>query len=284
MVHVIIMAGGKGTRMKSDIPKVLHPVRGVPIINRVLLSVEPLCARPTLVVGYKADDVIAATGGKDGKYSYARQKEPLGTGHAVMSAKDLLSPRSDIKTIIVLNGDHPLIRTETIRDLAALHARNKATITLGTFRVPDYDGIHSIFNGWGRIIRNPDGRVEKIVEFKDASEAERAIREVNLNYYCFNAAWLWQNIDALEKNNAAGEYYLTDMVKIAKDQGRPVSTFEVKEFTECLGINTIEQLRMVEEAIDMSTPVSDNMSDKISAQMPAQKVVVRGEPRPVTKS
>ncbi len=246
MAHVIILAGGKGTRMKSELPKVLHQVKGIPIIKRLLKSVEPICATPTLVVGHKAADVIAAT---ENKYNYAEQKEQLGTGHAIMCAQDGLKDKKDIKTIIILPGDHPLITTGSMKSVEALHNEKNATITLGTLAVPDYEGINSVFTHYGRIIRDANGDVGKIVEFKDATDAEKATKEVNLSFYCFDAEWLWAHINDIKNENASKEFYLTDLIQIAKDQGKVVTAYPLNNVTECLGINTPDQLKMVEDAI-----------------------------------
>jgi UDP-N-acetylglucosamine diphosphorylase/glucosamine-1-phosphate N-acetyltransferase len=246
MAHIIILAGGKGTRMKSDTPKVLSVVKGTPIIHRLLESISSLCARPTIIVGYKADEVRAAT---QHAYQYVEQKEQLGTGHAILIAREeLLTQEGD--TIIVLPGDHPLVRAETLQNMLAFHNEQQAVVTLATTIAPDFNGEYSLFTNYGRVIRGVDSSVDKIVEYKDASEAERACREVNLSYYCFNAKWLWANIIKLHNHNAASEYYLTDMIKIAKDQGNIVAAFPIQNLVECLGINTPEQLRLVEEAIE----------------------------------
>ncbi len=245
MVHIIILAGGKGTRMKSDLPKVLHEIGGVPIIKRLLKNIAPLCPAPSIIVGHKADDVKNAT---EHEYHYIEQKEQLGTGHAIMCAKEELKDKN-LETVIILPGDHPLIQKETLEDLLALHAKSKAVVTLATTIAPHFEGDYSVFMHYGRIIRGADGTVDRIVEYKDATEEERASHEVNLSYYCFDADWLWQNIDLLKNKNAAKEYYLTDMVHIAKEQGKIVAAFPINALNECLGINTPEQLRMVEAAL-----------------------------------
>jgi bifunctional UDP-N-acetylglucosamine pyrophosphorylase / glucosamine-1-phosphate N-acetyltransferase len=245
MAHIIILAGGKGTRMKSELPKVLHPVKGRPIIERQLENIASICPDPTIIVGFKADEVKAAT---HNSYHYVEQKEQLGTGHAILCAREDLMDR-DIDTIIVLPGDHPLVQAQTLEYLLELHNHQQAAVTIGTTVVPHYEGEYTIFNNYGRVIRGHDGTVAKIVEYKDATEEERACREVNLSYYCFNAKWLWENITSLSNNNAAGEYYLTDMVKKAKDQNKVVAAYPIESITECLGINSPEQLRMVEASL-----------------------------------
>ncbi|MBX4198118.1 NTP transferase domain-containing protein [Candidatus Parcubacteria bacterium] len=245
MSHIIILAGGKGSRMQSNTHKVLHEVKGVPIISRLLQNISPICSTPTIIIGHKADEVREAT---HYAYSYVEQKEQRGTGHAVMCAREALKDKPD-ETIIILPGDHPLIEARTLWQLQSLHTLHNATVTLATKIVPHFEGIHSIFKHYGRVIRNKDGMVLKIVEYKDASAEERECLEVNLSYYCFNAQWLWQHITALSSHNAASEYYLTDMVKIATDQGLRVAAYPIQQMAECLGINTPEQLLMVEEAL-----------------------------------
>lgn len=244
--HVLILAGGKGSRMKSDLPKVLHPVKGIPIIHRLLSAVTAVCERPTLIVGHQKDDVIAAT---DGKYHYVEQREQLGTGHAVMCAKDELR-NAGIKALVVLPGDHPLVSEATVRKLVENHLASDAVVSLGTALVDRDDPRLLIFNNFGRIVRDAVGKVERIVEFKDATEDERNLNEFNLSYYCFDADWLWENLDKLGNANASKEYYLTDMIGIAKAQGRHVDSYAITNIPECLGVNTPEQLKMVEDAID----------------------------------
>ncbi len=246
MIQVIILAAGKGTRMKSDMPKVLHPVKGVPIVKRLIGNIASVCPRPTLIVGHKAEDVMKELGNG---YDYVVQKEQLGTGHAIKSAKDSLKDKKHIQSIIVLPGDHPLVTAETLTKLVKTQADMNAAVILATTVVPNFEGEYSVFQNYGRIIRGADGLVDRIVEYKDATEEERASKEVNLSYYCFDAQWLWSNIDLLKDNNVAKEFYLTDMIKIANDQGKNVAAFPIRTIIETYGINTPEQLKMVEMAI-----------------------------------
>lgn len=245
MTHVVILAGGKGTRMKSDLPKVLHLVKGTTIIHRLLDSIKKIDPAPSLIVGFKKDDVIAAT---DNKYNYIEQKEQLGTGHAIMCAKDSLKDKG-YSTIVVIPGDHPLVSPVTIGKLVENHQKSDAAVSLGTALVDRNDPRLLIFNNYGRIVRDAEGKVDRIVEFKDATENEKQINEFNLSYYCFDAKWLWENIDKLGNNNASKEFYLTDMIHIAKEQGRHVDSYAITNIPECLGVNTPEQLKMVEDAI-----------------------------------
>jgi bifunctional UDP-N-acetylglucosamine pyrophosphorylase/glucosamine-1-phosphate N-acetyltransferase len=245
MVHVAILAAGKGTRMNSDLPKVLHQVKGISIIERLLASVTQINPKPTILVGHKAQEVIAATGNK---YHYIEQKEQLGTGHAVRVICEALAGE-DIETLVILPGDHPLVSVDTINRLIENHAKHDAVVSLGTAKVSEGDPRLMIFNNYGRIIRNVEGNVDRIVEYKDATEDERKVREFNLSYYAFNFKWLCENISKLKNNNASKEYYVTDMVHIAIEQGRHVDSYAITNVVECLGINSPEQLKMVEDAI-----------------------------------
>jgi bifunctional UDP-N-acetylglucosamine pyrophosphorylase / glucosamine-1-phosphate N-acetyltransferase len=246
MAHVVILAAGKGTRMKSDLPKTLHPVKGVPILNRLLESVFAVCPKPSIIVNHNGDLIREATGNS---CNYIFQEEQLGTGHAVMVAKDDLSEKG-YDTILVLLGDHPLVSVETLKNLEKVHKEKKATITMATAVVPHFEENFSVFHHYGRVIRNGGGQVKKIVEFKDATEDEREVKEVNLAYYCFDAKWLWENISKLNNNNASGEYYLTDMIGIAVNQGKNVEACVVKDYLEGMGVNTPEQLKIIEDRIE----------------------------------
>lgn len=244
--HVIILAAGKGTRMKSDLPKVLHPVKGVPIVKRILKTIEPMSPQPTLIVGHKAEEVIAAT---DNKYHYVHQTEQKGTGHAIIVAAPELKDRTDIDSIIMIYGDTPLISLNTLQSISHIQKEKEASIVMTSVITPDFEGDNSLFMNYGRIIRAADGTVDRIVEYKDATEEERACKEVNVGYYCFDAQWLWENISLLNDNNAAKEFYITDLIKIAKDQGKLVIPYAIEDRKEALGINTPEQLKMVEALI-----------------------------------
>ncbi len=244
MTHVIILAGGKGTRLlsSSENPKVLLAVCGVPLLSRVLRAVRPLCETPTIVVGFGADQVIAATGNRE---HYVHQREQLGTGHAVLCARDALLGRRDVSNIIVLYGDHPFVSTETLRRLASLREAHHAAVTLATVVVPDFTGDYQAFTRFGRIVRDEKGGM-KIAEFKDADEATRRIREVNPGYYCFEPDWLWSHIGTLSRANAAGEYYLTDLILAAASEGSPIRSFVIADPHEGMGVNTGEEHAIAE--------------------------------------
>jgi bifunctional UDP-N-acetylglucosamine pyrophosphorylase/glucosamine-1-phosphate N-acetyltransferase len=243
--QIIILAGGKGTRMQTNGPKVLVRVGGEPIILRLLKTVGAVCSKPTIIIGYQGEEVIKATGNK---YHYVWQKEQLGTGHAVACARAELENK-DFERIIVLPGDHPLLGEATLLKLIAAHGESGATLTLTTGQVENFDGDYAAFYNFGRIIRGSDGSVLRIVELKDASEEEKKITGGNLGYYCFQADWLWQNIDKLQDNNRANEYYLTDLVGLAREQGQKIQANIIDNIVEGFGINTPEQLAIVEKYI-----------------------------------
>lgn len=243
MHQLIILAGGKGTRMESEMPKVLHKVKGVPIIKRLLQNVKTLFEKPAIVVGYKGDEVISELGDR---YCYIRQPEQLGTGHAIWCAKEVLAPKN-YKNIVVMPGDHPLISAETLKKLIELRMEEKTKISLAIVSVPHFEGDLAGFYNFGRIIRNSNGEVKGIAELKDASEEQKMIKEVNTSYYCFEAEWLWENIEKLNNENASKEYYLTDMVKIAFEQGERIAAFTMDNAYEGLGINDKRQLEIVEK-------------------------------------
>jgi UDP-N-acetylglucosamine diphosphorylase/glucosamine-1-phosphate N-acetyltransferase len=244
-VQVVILAGGKGHRMNSEHPKVLHLLEDKPIILHLLETVAKVCPKPTLIIGYQGEKVIEATGHQ---CHYVWQREQLGTGHAVAQAKDDLEAMG-FGGILVLYGDHPFVAEKTLRDLIECfdNSDEDTALCMATFTVPNYDGPYTVFYNYGRIIRDENQEIVGTVEFKDATDEQKAIREVNLGYYCFKADWLWDNIDKLNNNNNAKEYYLTDMMKLAADQGKKVNSIEINHAIEGMGINTKEQLEEVEK-------------------------------------
>ena len=243
MDQLIVLAGGRGTRMRSDMPKVLHPVNGVPIVRRLLDALMPIFPKPIVVIGYKGEEVRQALG--EG-VSYAIQSEPLGTGDAVRTAMDALS-NEHFDRIIVVPGDHPLISRETIERLMVLQKEKAASVAVVTAIEPDFEGENATFLHYGRILRNEAGDVAGIIEWKDASEIERNIREVNTSYYAFDARWLRKHIGMLSRDNAAQEYYLTDLVRMANDSGERVVALAVGDIREAFGVNDPEQLGRVEQ-------------------------------------
>lgn len=244
-VQIIILAGGKGKRMGSEIPKVLTLFGGRPIIEYSLDAVAELGlpSAPVVVVGFGAELVKERLGDRA---VYALQAEQLGTGHAVLCAKEKVA--GDAENVVVLYGDHPNIKAETIRRLLALHAAEQPALTMMTLSVPNFEDIYSLFRGFGRIVRGADNKILKNVEVKDASDEEKNIRELNPSLYCFNARWLWENLPKIKNENNSGEYYLTDMVGLAIEQGRKIASLEI-DYKECVGVNTPEELRIAHEVI-----------------------------------
>jgi bifunctional UDP-N-acetylglucosamine pyrophosphorylase/glucosamine-1-phosphate N-acetyltransferase len=237
MARIIILAAGKGKRMRSDLPKVLIPFGGVPMVEHVLTAAEQVCLRPIVVVGHRADEVIAALGpGRD----YAVQEEQRGTGDAVLRA--LRGFTVEEEAVVVLPGDHPLITAKTIRGIIAARAEADAAVAMATLRLPDFDGWRGSFSECGRILRSADGGIIGIVERKDADVSQAGITEVNVSYYCFRGGWLKENVERIVSDNAAGEYYLTDLVAAAALQGERVVGVPLEDAREGMGVNTPEQL------------------------------------------
>lgn len=242
-LQVIILAGGKGTRMNSFRPKVLIELGTIPMVHRVLAAVLPVDRSPILSVGFGGDKVIEATGGE---YRYVFQDQQLGTGYAVLCAKQE-AQQQPARSTIVIPGDHPMITAETLRRLFEVHTGESNTMTISTVRVPNFEGEYEPFATSGRVIRNEASSIEAIVELAEATPDQKAIKEVNVSYYCFDSEWLWENVGTLKNNNASGEYYLTDMVGLAIGQGKKVGSYLVENPVEGLGVNTPRQLEIVQE-------------------------------------
>src|SRR3989344_2707682 len=241
-IQPIILAGGRGRRMNSDLPKVLLPLQGKPLLAHLLaeIAVSNLKRKPLIVVGYGANLVKNAIGQE---YSFALQENQLGTGHAVLSAEQAVEPGTE--HILVLYGDHPLVTAQTINSLAEAHLENDAPLTMGTIQIPNFEEWRAGFFDFGRVIRNGGGTIDRIIEKKDASETELQVTDLNPSYFCFKADWLWHNLKKIKNNNARGEYYLTDLPHIAKENGEKIATVMIEPI-EALGANTPEQLAILE--------------------------------------
>ena len=234
-VGVVIMAAGKGTRMNSDIPKVLHLVDGQPMILKVLQTAYEINANPIVtIVGYKADLVKESL--KNESTLFALQKEQNGTGHAVMQCKDQLK---DFKgNVLVLSGDVPFITSNTLNQLIKTHIDSNAKATVLTCKL---DNPY----GYGRIIKSDNDRLQKIVEHKDANESELNENEINTGIYIFDAAELFTTLPMLKNDNNQNEYYLTDVLNIMIKNSDPVFAYQTSNASQIIGINTIEQLNEV---------------------------------------
>lgn len=244
MTRIIILAAGKGTRMDSELPKVLVPLNGQPMIKYLMESVmaSEVDARPLVVVSPDNQKIISEAL-KEYNVEYVAQTEQLGTGHAVACTHQAIEQGSpEAKNIIVLYGDHPFLKIESIRKFATI---NSEAITIMPTHLPDFNDWHQSFYHWGRIVRGAGGTVEAITEFKDASDEEKLITEVNPGFMCFNKNWLFKNIDNLRDDNKQKEYYLTDLVKIAFAQGHTVGTLNIEPH-EAMGINSPEELKIAE--------------------------------------
>ena len=232
-VQALILAAGKGTRMKSAKPKVLHPVLGVPLLEHVFRAVHAVGADPvTVVVGHGAEAVEAAFSGRG--LHFVRQDPPLGTGHAVQAARDRIAAQPD-GTLLVVNGDLPLLRAETLATLLQDHRTARPAATLLTAVLPDA-------GAYGRVVRDAAGEVRAIVEAKDATTEERAINEINVGIYAFDPAVLLEVLGGLQPQNAQGEYYLTDVVGLLRSAGRAVRAVATGDPREGLGVNTHAEL------------------------------------------
>ncbi len=232
----LVLAAGKGTRMHSDLAKVLHRINGRPMIHYVLDTVRALRPRRIVViVGHQAGAVRRELSGLP--VEFAVQEEQLGTGHAVRQAEPLLAGESGV--VLVVAGDTPLIRPTTLASLIHAHRRDGAAASVLTARVAAPTGL-------GRILRDDAGRIDRIVEEKDATEAQRALKEINTSTYCFEPALLMRALDRLTPENRQGEYYLTDTIGILRREGRRIADAPAVMQEEALGINTPEQLSAAE--------------------------------------
>jgi bifunctional UDP-N-acetylglucosamine pyrophosphorylase/glucosamine-1-phosphate N-acetyltransferase len=241
--HVVILAAGKGTRMKSDHPKVLHPIAGIPLIEHVLRLADSLHpTSTTVIVGHQAGAVKAALGKRPG-LAFATQEPQLGTGHALLQAEPWL--RGARGTVVLLSGDVPLLRRGTLAALLQAHEARGAAATVVTAEVPAPEG-------YGRIVRDA-GRIVAIVEHKDATPDQRAIREINSGIYAFDLEGLFDALRDLGSANAQGEYYLPDLVKIFTGRGRIVETSPVEDAREILGVNSRKELAELAEILRMRT-------------------------------
>ncbi|MBI1312990.1 DUF2064 domain-containing protein [bacterium] len=236
----IVLAAGKGTRMKSDLPKVLHEVCGKSMVEHVFAAVRGAgVQRIVCVIGHQADLMRARLSGHR-DVEFALQAEQNGTGHAVQMAADLLASHNG--PVLVLAGDTPLLRSESLQELLDELTSNNAAAVVGT-------ALTEANQGLGRIVRDADGQFVEIVEEKDATPEQKAIQEINTGCYAFDCRSLFEALAEVKPLNNQGEYYLTDCPAILRSQGRTVLAAAKLDIHEAMGVNTREQLADVEQVL-----------------------------------
>jgi bifunctional UDP-N-acetylglucosamine pyrophosphorylase / glucosamine-1-phosphate N-acetyltransferase len=237
-VTAVLLAAGQGTRMKSDLPKVLHPLCGKPMLWHVLEALKFITTeKPVVIVGHGAEEVKNYV---SDAAECVLQEPQLGTAHAAMQAESLLRDKTEY--VIVTYADMPLLRGETFKQLLETQRSNPGPLSLLTVTADDP-------RGFGRIVRKADGTVEAIVEEYVATPAQREIKELNVGAYCLKADWLWDALHRIEKNPKKGEYYLTDIVEVAVRENLPVQAVVHNDFMETIGINTRVHLSEAEAAL-----------------------------------
>lgn len=242
--RVVILAAGKGTRMKSDVPKPLIPVAGEPMVTRLVRSVKEsgVDEKPIVVVGAWSEALFREAL-KD-SVDYAVQHEQLGTGHALMVAKE---SAGDATRIIVLYGDHPFLPASVIAGLVHIAAEHENAVAMLTATLPNFDGEFATFAKWGRVLRGADNEVAAIREAKDASAEELETREVSPGMYAFPAPWVWLQESRLRSENAAHEFYINDLIDLALAQGMHIVTSPARPL-DVIGVNTPDELARAENA------------------------------------
>ena len=266
-LDVLILAAGLGTRMKSDLVKVLHRVGGRPIIEYVIDVSERLTdSRPIMVIGHQHEAVRNFCAERA---EYCIQSEPLGTGHAVMQAEEMLTARGATDgTLLLLSGDVPLIRPETLRRLLAVHTTEGHVVTVLTMELAKP-------GNYGRILRRPDGSIASIVEARDATDEQKLVREVNAGIYVFAEEFLLEALRGLSSNNVQGEYYLTDVVAAATGRGLGAGAVIIDDPAEVLGVNSRAELAMVDNEFQKRT-IARLMADGVTFRDPDSVLVDDG--------
>lgn len=244
-VQVIVLAAGKGTRMgELQVPKVLVELRGKPLLGYLLENTSEIVSPKDtiLVVGFKHEEVRKVFGDE---YTYALQTEQFGTAHAVLSAREKVSAEN----VVVLYGDMPFVKPESLNGLVKTHTENKAKITLFTSVVPNFDGEYQGLANYGRIIRDSEtGTFERIVENRDANEEQKLIKEINPGIYMFNSEWLFERLPKIGKKNDQGEFYLTDIAEMAITEGLKIRSIRITP-EEILGVNNKLDLELAEKVV-----------------------------------
>jgi len=263
-ITAVLLAAGQGTRMKSSLPKVLHPLCGKPMLWHVLEALKSAATeKPVVVVGHGAEDVTKYLGDSA---QTVLQEPQLGTGHAAMQAESLLRDKTDY--VIVTYADMPLLRGETFQRLVETQRLNPGPFSLLTVIAEDP-------RGFGRIVRKADGTVESIVEEYVATPEQQKIKELNVGAYCFKADWLWDALHRIKKNPKKGEYYLTDIVEIAVKDNLPVQAVVHDDFIETIGINSRVHLSEAEAAMRLRIN-REHMLNGVSMTDPASTYIEAG--------
>jgi len=266
-VAAVLLAAGQGTRMRSSTPKVLHPLCGQPMLWHVLRAVAEACTEtPVLVVGHGAEPVRAFVGEAA---RFVEQEPQLGTAHAALQAEALLRGKSDL--LLITYADMPLLRGETFKGLVEKQTAHGGPMTMLTVKADDP-------RGFGRVVRAPDGTVEAIVEDLLATPEQLEIHELNVGAYCFQADWLWEALKKIKPNRQNGEYYLTDIVAVARAEGRQVAAVVHDDPAETIGINNRVHLAEAERAMQRRINAGHmlngvSMTDPASTYIEAQVVI-----------
>lgn len=265
MLMSIILAAGAGTRMKSKLPKILHKVAGVSMLDHVVDVVEEMkCSKNVVVIGHGAEKVKEAM--ENRKVEFALQENQLGTGHAVMQGEKFIPEEGDV---IVLYGDTPLIKSSSIESFINYHRDNNCIASVLTTEIEEP-------RGYGRIIRNDNGEIIRIVEEKDANNNEKAIKEINSGIYCFKAKQLRDSLGKLTNDNSQGEYYLTDVIGILKESGEKIGAYKLEDHREIMGVNSRIQLskaekimkeRILEDLMDEGVTIIDPQNTYINKKV-----------------
>lgn len=243
--RIVVLAAGKGKRMGKAIPKPLVEIAGRPMVEHLVDSIidSEIDTHPILVIA--PDNIQAFRDVLGDKCEYVIQQDQLGTGDAVRAAQDAFV---DSDCVMVFYGDHPFLTAERMQELHDLHEDNETVISMVTTTVPSFEDQYEGLARWGRIIRDEIKRVVAIREAKDATENELEIKELNPALFAFNTEWLMNHLPRLSNKNASGEYYLTDLIEMAIDEGEEIATIPA-EILEVIGINTEEELKRAQELI-----------------------------------
>ena len=244
--QVVVLAGGKGTRMGGlDVPKVLFELAGEPLLSYILKNVRmlELAEKTIVVVGYK-HELVEQKFGTD--YIYVLQEQQLGTAHAVMAAQRLVTAPN----VLVVYGDMPFMHAESLEKLVSSHLELGAKLSMITVRPLNFDGAYSSLLHYGRVIRNSEnGEIEASIEYRDCTPEQKLITELNPCFYSFQSSWLWQRIKNLSNKNAQGEYYLTDLVHVAIEEGEKINTVPIAA-EEVIGVNSSQDLEYAQKLIN----------------------------------